>query len=92
MTLTISGSRGSVSEKETPPPMSRYLSNVKILLSQNMVTLPYRDSNSDPSAVQPVASRYSGYAIPAPLGVPVKKQLPKGNVSLKKHITTKGDN
>jgi hypothetical protein len=24
---------------------------------------PYRDSNSDPSAVQPVASRYTDYAI-----------------------------
>jgi hypothetical protein len=25
---------------------------------------PYRDSNSDPSVVQPVASRYTNYAIP----------------------------
>jgi hypothetical protein len=25
---------------------------------------PYWDSNADPSVVQPVASRYSGYAIP----------------------------
>jgi hypothetical protein len=27
--------------------------------------LPYRDSNSDPSAVQPVASRYTDSTIPA---------------------------
>jgi hypothetical protein len=26
----------------------------------------YRDSNSDPSIIQPVASRYTDYAIPAP--------------------------
>jgi hypothetical protein len=26
---------------------------------------PYRDSNSDPSVVQPIVSRYSDYAIPA---------------------------
>jgi hypothetical protein len=29
--------------------------------------LPYRDSNSDPSIVQPVGSRYNDYAIPAHL-------------------------
>jgi hypothetical protein len=30
---------------------------------------PYRDSNADPSAVQPIASRYIDYAIPAPIGM-----------------------
>jgi hypothetical protein len=28
---------------------------------------PYRDSNSDPSAIQPVVSRYTDCAIPAPM-------------------------
>jgi hypothetical protein len=30
-------------------------------------SLPYRDSNSDPSVVQSVVSRYTNYAIPAPI-------------------------
>jgi hypothetical protein len=29
--------------------------------------LPYRDSNSDPSVIQPVASRYTDYAILEPI-------------------------
>jgi hypothetical protein len=29
-------------------------------------SLPYRDSNSEPSVFQPVASRYTDWAIPAP--------------------------
>jgi hypothetical protein len=29
---------------------------------------PYRDSNSDPSAVQALTSRYTNYTIPAPQG------------------------
>jgi hypothetical protein len=28
---------------------------------------PYRDTNSGPSVVQPVASRYTDYVIPAPV-------------------------
>jgi hypothetical protein len=31
------------------------------------ITWPYRDSNSDPLVAQPVASRYTDYAIPAPM-------------------------
>jgi hypothetical protein len=31
--------------------------------------LPYRDSNSRPPVVQPVASRYTDWAIPAPTGL-----------------------
>jgi hypothetical protein len=30
---------------------------------------PYQDSNSDPWVVQPVASRYTDYAFPAPSNI-----------------------
>jgi hypothetical protein len=45
-------------------------------------SLPYRDSNSDPSVVQPVASHYTDYAIPGPtslvkfINIQVTEKLP----------------
>jgi hypothetical protein len=36
---------------------------------------PYRDSNSDPSVVQPVASRYTDYVIPAPSVIPYEVNI-----------------
>jgi hypothetical protein len=36
---------------------------------------PYRDSNSDPSVVQPVASRYTDCTIPAPCAVQFRQLL-----------------
>jgi hypothetical protein len=38
---------------------------------------PYRDSNSDPSVVQPIASRYTDYAFPAPAPVRNSKKVGK---------------
>jgi hypothetical protein len=40
---------------------------------------PHRDLNPDPSVVQPVASRYTDYAIPAPstLSVHIIKRFPR---------------
>jgi hypothetical protein len=47
---------------------------------------PYRDSKSDPSVVQSVASRYTDYAIPAPA------ERSKGNKNLsRKLFCTLGD-
>jgi hypothetical protein len=40
-------------------------------------SLPYRGSNSDPSVVHPVASRYSDYAILAPLHVGIVRTIIK---------------
>jgi hypothetical protein len=36
---------------------------------------PYRDSNSDPSFMQPVASRYTDYAILGPHWTGVQKKI-----------------
>jgi hypothetical protein len=38
---------------------------------------PYRDSKSDTSAVQPVASRYTDCTIPAPVVYRGKRNLPR---------------
>jgi hypothetical protein len=44
---------------------------------------PYRDSNSDSSIIQPVASRYTDYTIPAP----IRKYMVKLNNTLTEDLT-----
>jgi hypothetical protein len=43
---------------------------------------PTGDSNSDPSVIQPVASRYTYYAIPAPLSAVFHANCGEGKVNL----------
>jgi hypothetical protein len=42
---------------------------------------PYRDSNSDPSVVQPVTSRYTDYPIPVPLKITFERPVTKHHTS-----------
>jgi hypothetical protein len=56
--------------KKHPDPYARWLGGPQSRAGpREENSWPYRDSNSDPSVVQPTASHYTDYAIPTPLKV-----------------------
>jgi hypothetical protein len=50
------------------------------------ISWPYRDLNSDPWVVQPVASRYADYAIPAPNYLPGRSKWSPTRRPQKLHV------